>query len=424
MSHPRTVGTGTVAPSPPAVAAPAPWLVRRLFPVLATAGLMIIGMVGTTLVGPHLIGKTAYSLPNDLWGTLVAAQRLLHLDLGGLYTQPTGLVTFPGAAVILVPAAAVADAAGFSLQHPGPHNPQPAVWLVAGPYLIVISAVALLAADALAERLRVSWPKRGFLAVASGVVLWNVSVQWGHPEDAVAVGLLLFAMLALSDGRPGRAAWLTGAAIAVQPLVLLALPIMLVVLEQRRLAGFLARAVAPAVVLLGAAAVANWKATDNAVTRQPNWPAVDHPTPWLPLAPHLAGGAVAGGPARALAILAACGCALVAGRRLRAARHAARWSRATLTELLWWTAVALALRSVFEPVMVAYYLWPGLAVALIAATRNWPRLIATAVVAAAVSFGSQSSWRSPWGWWGFMVLGLALTLLFAYVPRGVFSVSD
>jgi hypothetical protein len=78
--------------------------------------------------------------------------------------------------------------------------------------------------------------------------------------------------------------------------------------------------------------------------------------------------------------------------------------------------VALALRSVFEPVMVAYYLWPGLAVALIAAARNWPRLVATSAVAAAVSFGSQSSWRSPWGWWGFMVLGLALTLLFAYAP--------
>jgi hypothetical protein len=410
--------SGTVVPSPPAVSVPAPrpWLARRLFPLLATAGLMFIGMLGTTLVGPHLIGKTAYSLPNDLWGTLVAAQRLLHLDLGGLYTSPTGLVTFPGAAVILAPAVAVADAAGFSLQHPGPHNPQPAVWLVAGPYMIVISAVALLAADALAERLRVSRPKRAFLAVASGAALWNVSVQWGHPEDAVAVGLLLFAMLALSDGRPARAAWLTGAAIAVQPLVLLALPIMLVVLEPRRLAGFLARAAAPAVVLLGAAAAANWNATYDAVTRQPNWPAVDHPTPWLPLAPHMAGGAVADGPARALAILAACGCAVIAGRRLRAARYAARWNRETLRELLWWTAVALALRSVFEPVMVAYYLWPGLAVALIAATRNWPRLIATSAVAAAVSFGSQSSWRSPWGWWGFMVLGLALALVFAYGP--------
>jgi energy-coupling factor transporter transmembrane protein EcfT len=56
-------------------------------------------------------------------------------------------------------------------------------------------------------------------------------------------------------------------------------------------------------------------------------------------------------------------------------------------------------------------------VALIAASRNWPRLIATSAVAAAVSFGSQSSWRSSWGWWGFMVLGLALTLLFAYAPQ-------
>jgi hypothetical protein len=415
MSHAQTAAQAEPSAAAPSVPAPAPWLVRRLFPLLATVGLLLIGMIGTTLVGPHLIGRTAYSLPEDLWGTLVAAQRLLHLDLGGLYTQPTGLVTFPGAAVILAPAVAIADAAGFSLQHPGPHNPQPAVWLVAGPYLIVISAVALLAADALAERLRVSWPKRAFLALASGAALWNVSVQWGHPEDAVAVGLLLFAMLALSDGRPARAAWLTGAAIAVQPLVLLALPLMLVMLEPRRLAGFLARAAAPAVVLLGAAAAANWSATYNAVTRQPNWPAVDHPTPWLPLAPHMAGGAVAGGPARALAILAACGCALIARRRLRGALNVG-WSRAALRELLWWTAVALALRSVFEPVMVAYYLWPGLAVALIAATRSWPRLIAASAVAAAVSFGSQSSWRSPWGWWGFMVLGLALTLLFAYVP--------
>jgi hypothetical protein len=409
--------SGTVAAPPPSapVRAPAPWLIRRAFPLLATAGLLLIGMLGTTLVGPHLIGKTAYSLPNDLWGTLVAAQRLLQLNLGGLYTQPTGLVTFPGAAVILAPAVAVADAAGLSLAHPGPQNPQPAVWLVAGPYMIVISAVALLAADALAERLGVSWARRAFLAVASATALWNVSVQWGHPEDAVAVGLLLFAVLALADGNHARAAWLTGAAIAVQPLVLLALPVMLVMLEPRRVAGFLARAAAPSVVLLGAAAAANWHATYSAVTRQPNWPAVDHPTPWLPLAPHLAGGAVAGGPARALAILAACGCAVIAGRRLRAERGAAGWSRPALTELLWWTAVALALRSVFEPVMVAYYLWPGLAVALVAA-RSWWRLLASSAVAAAVSFGSQSSWRSPWGWWGFMVLGLALTLSFACLP--------
>jgi hypothetical protein len=406
-----------VRPSPALVPAPAPspWLVRRLFPVLATVGLIVIGMIATTLVGPHLVGRTRWSLPDDLWGTLIAAQRLVHLNLAGLYTQPTGLVTFPGAAVILAPVVAVTDAAGLSLQHPGPQNPHPAVWLAAGPYMTAISAVALFAADALAERLGVSRPKRFFLAAASAVALWNVSVQWGHPEDAVAVGLLLFAILALSEARTARSAWLIGAAIAVQPLVLLALPILLAVIEPRRLPGFLARAATPAAVLLGAAAAANWTATYHAVTRQPNWPTVDHPTPWTPLAPHMAGGAVADGPFRLLAIVVACGCALVVGRRLGTARLAAGWSP-ELRELLWWVAVALALRCVFEPVMVAYYLWPALAVALIAAATTWRPLIAASVIAAAVTFGSQSSWHSPWGWWGCMILGLGLTLFFAHVP--------
>ena len=426
-----------VRPTPAVVPAPAPspWLVRRLFPILATVCLIVIGMTGTTLIGPHLIGKTAWSLPDDLWGTLIAADRLVHLNLAGLYTQPTGLVTFPGAAVILAPIITLIDAAGLSLQHPGPHNHQPTVWLVAGPYMIAISSVALFAADALAERLGVTRPKRLFLAGASAVALWNVSVQWGHPEDAVAIGLLLFAILALSGARTARSAWLLGAAIAVQPLVLLALPALLAVIEPRRVAGFLARAAAPAAVVLGAAAAANWHATYLAEARQPNWPAVDHPTPWTPLAPRMAAGAVADGPFRLVAILAACGCALIVARRLRAARPTdsgnRQWSAETLGEMLWWAAFALALRCVFEPVMVAYYLWPALAVALIVATRTWPRLLATSVIVAAVTFGSQSAWRSPWGWWGSMVAGLALTLAFS-VPhsrpagprrsRGAFSV--
>jgi len=415
--------SGQAVRPPPAVVparAPSSWLVRRLFPILATAALILIGMVGTTVVGPHLVGRVRWSLPDDLWGTLIAADRLVHLNLAGLYTQPTGLVTFPGAAVILAPVATLIDAAGLSLQHPGPQNPHPAVWLVAGPYMIAISGVALFAADALAERLRVPRWKRFFLAGVSAVALWNVSVQWGHPEDAVAMGLLLFGILALSQARTARSAWLLGAAIAVQPLVLLALPILLAAIEPRRMPGFLTRAATPAAVLLGAAAAANWHATYLAVAHQPNWPTVDHPTPWTPLAPRMAHGAVTDGPFRLLAILAACVCALIVARWLRAARSEAGrdggWNGDTLREVLWWAALALALRCVFEPVMVAYYLWPTLAVALIAATRTWPRLLATSVMVAAVTFGSQSTWRSPWGWWGSMVVGLALTLFFARIP--------
>jgi len=384
--------------------------------VLATVGLIVIGMACSTWWGPDVIGKASWSLPEDLWGTMAAAQRLAHLDLSGLYTPPTALVTFPGAAVILVPVVAIIDAAGLTLHVQSAHNPRPGAWLLAGPYETALSAVALFAADALAERMGVSRLKRALLAAASAIALWNVSVDWGHPEDAVATGLLLFGILALAGSRTRRSGWLVGAAVAVQPLVLLALPVVAVLVEPRRLAGLLARAAAPAALLLAAAAAANWAATVTAVTQQPNWPSVDHPTLWTPLAPHLAGGAVSAGPARVLAILAACGCALLLRRRWRATRQAARWSPDTLEEVLWWVAVVLALRSVFESVMVAYYLWPALAVALIAASRSWIRLVATSLAAGALTFVSQQRWHGPWSWWAPMVAGLGVTLLFARMP--------
>ena len=202
----------------------------------------------------------------------------MHLDLAGLYTAPTNLVSFPGAAVILVPVAAIMDAAGIPIQA-GPQGVHPTGWLVAGPLETMISAVALFAADVIAERLGVSLPKRFVLAAASATALWNVTIRWGHPEDAVAVGLLMYAALALADGRSSRAAWLAGAGVAVQPLVLLAFPILAAAVAPKRLPGFLARAATPAVALLALAAAANWTATIHAITNQPNAPTVDHPTP-------------------------------------------------------------------------------------------------------------------------------------------------
>lgn len=398
-------------------------LADRLFPALATVGLVAIGMASSTWWGPAMVGKTAWALPQDLWGTLIAAQRLIHLNLAGLYTQPTGLVSFPGAAVILAPIAAVIDAAGWPLRLPGAQNPQPVVWLVAGPYQIIVSAVALFAADTIAGRLGASRFKRALLAAAGAIALWSVSVEWGHPEDSVAVGLFLFGVLALSDARLGRSAWLTGAAIAVQPLVLLALPVVAVVIERRRLPGYLVRAAAPASLMLAAAAWANWHATVRAVTSQPNSPTINHPTPWTSLAPHLSDGTVAAGPTRALTILTACACALVVGRRWRrpttSAPRGAPWDATMLTGLLWWIAVTLALRSAFEPVMVAYYTWPVLQVALITAVSSWPRLVATSVTTTAVTFASQLTWRGPWTWWPLMIAGLCLTLAFARVPAQV-----
>jgi len=201
--------------------------------------------------------------------------------------------------------------------------------------------------------------------------------------------------------------------VAVQPLVLIALPMLLMTAPWRRLPGFVVRAAAPGALLLGAAAAANWSATYRAVTSQPNWPTVDKPTPWL-LVPwlvrHLGDGSVTAGPARLLGIAVACGCALLADRGWRAARAGVGWDAALLADVLWWVAVAFALRVAFEPVMVQYYFWPVLAAALLAAAPSWPRLVVTSVIAAVLTFGSQVSWRGYLTWWAPVIVLLAATL--------------
>jgi hypothetical protein len=386
-------------------------LLRRLFPLAASAGLIVVGMLTTTW-GPDLVHRPEWALPYDYWGTLVAATRLAHGQLGAIYAQPTGLVSLPGTAVILVPVAIVTSLLGLSLRLPGPANLHPAVWLLTGPYQIALCCVALFAADALAEYLGVAWWKRGLLAVAEATALWSPSARWGHPEDAVATGLLLYAVLALARGRLPAAGWLAGAAVCVQPLVLLALPMLIGVMPPRRIPGFLIRGALPSAVLLAAAAIANWNVMYAAVTSQPNSPTINHPTAWTALAPHMANGNVAAGPFRLATIIVACGCALVVRRRLAArAAAAGHWPPDVLNEVLWWMALALALRSFFEPVMVSYYPWPPLAVALIpAATGGWIRLLAAGLVAGGVTAEGQGTWHSVWAWWVPLVAGLLLLL--------------
>ena len=317
--------------------------------------------------------------------------------------------------MILVPVAAIMDAAGIPI-HAGRQGVHPAGWLVAGPLETLLSAVVLFAADALAQRMGVSLLKRFLLAAASATALWNVTVRWGHPEDAVAVGLLLYGVLALSNGRPDRAAWLAGAGGGGPAARAAGLPI--------AAGGGRTEAAAR---LRGPCRHSRPRAAgrrrrgelDGHHPRghQPAQRAEHRPShPWIyltVLAPHLSNGSVAAGPARALAILVACGCALATWRRWRPARLG-DWSPEILAGLLWWVALALALRSVFEPVMVSYYVWPPLAVALVAAARTVSRLLPAGVTAGVLTFLSQSSWRNPLLWWTPMVAVLGLTLLFAW----------
>jgi hypothetical protein len=377
-------------------------VLRRRFPLLATVALIAFAAADTLWWGPAIVGSRHWSLPDDMWATLVAAQRFAHGDLAGLYTPPTALVSFPGTALMLVPLVGLLAVCGIPIGPDWGAVAHPTAWLLTGPYEIALAAVPLFAADAIAERRSVSARGRLLLAAAQGVALWGVTVRWGHPEDALAIGLLLYAFD--TDSLP-RKGWLTGAAIAVQPLVILAVPILAVPIPWRRLPGFGVRVALPSVALVGAALVANRAATVRAVFHQPNFPSVDHPTLWTSLAPRMADGSVSSGPGRLAAIVVACGVALWLRRRDADAD-------ANAVDLLWWIAVALALRSVFEPVMDAYYFWPPLAVALIVAAVTG-RLTATAVATTIMTLAAQIPWRDPWAWWIPLLAGLAITLVLA-----------
>jgi hypothetical protein len=72
---------------------------------------------------------------------------------------------------------------------------------------------------------------RALLAAAGAVALGNVSLAGGHPEDAVAVGLFLAGILALSNSRARRSAEAQGARAGLAAFIRL--------IQGRRLTGFL-----------------------------------------------------------------------------------------------------------------------------------------------------------------------------------------
>ena len=94
------------------------------------------------------------------------------------------------------------------------------------------------------------------------------------------------------------------------------------------------------------------------------------------------------------------------------------WPAALLADALWWIAFTLALRSFLEPVMVSYYPWPPMAVALIpAAVLGWRRLWVAGLLAGGLTGAAQGPSHAVWIWWVPIVAGLVVLLALAYPGR-------
>ncbi len=184
---------------------------------------------------------------------------------------------------------------------------------------------------------------------------------------------------------------------------------MVALAPRHRAVGLLVRAGVPGSLLLAGPLIANPSGTLRAVLEQPNHPLLDHPTPWMRFAPHLGAGVVAAGPARLVAVIVAAAVSWMVCRRT---------TRPAL--VVWIVALCFASRSLFEAVMVAYYIWPALAVALIVAARaTRARFAAVGVLSSFATVFALRGWRGEWAWWSVLVVCIVAALIAAWPsPRG------
>jgi hypothetical protein len=387
------------------------WMVehlgRRRWPLAMMLLFVIVSMVYSLWWGPVVHHSHVWMIPGDIWSTFRAAHWVGWGDIGGIYGSDTQLVTFPGIAVLLAPVAMISSTLALGESHAPIFNSQPSSWLLLGPVILLFGSTCLLAFDAMAEELGVSGPRRIVLSFMEAVVIFQVVTLWGHPEDLLALTFSLYALLAMFHGRWPLSGWLWGAAIVMQPLVILMFPLAFVrtpTTYRLRLCLFGAL---PSVALLSGPLVRQWHQTSAVLFHQANAEFIDHATPWIALSPTLSRTSVGAGPGRAIAILVAILIGYLAYRRPPSA-----------VGLLWLCALALSLRCFFESVMDVFYLGPPLAlIVLTAATcASWKRLAgswAIAMVATVFAFHRASEWA----YWAPMVVFLAIGLACAWPGR-------
>ena len=412
---------------------------RGYWPMVFLVVIVISGMAFSLLWNPLFYHSPFWITPGDLWNTYREAQYVTWGGEGQLYNNPAYFQTLPGIAIVLAPVAWLADALHLSESF-SVTLARPTSWWLLGPVQLGLAATLLFPLDKLARLWHIPSRRRIVLLAVESALIWPSVVFWGHPEDALSVTLALYGLLAVVDQRWLRFATLFGLATLMQPLVLLALPVCLVYVARRHWVATLAVIGLPALLALLAPLLQEWGPTWQRLTHQPNFFRHNHPTPWAALSPvitpdrvvlvhsltsrRLASGqwrfievttrvhtlpVVSAGPGRILALVAACCCGLIAARYAR-----------TLTHIVWFAALALALRCVFEPVMVPYYLLPALALAVLAASTRPRHVFGIVVLGAGLSWYVSSRHLGEWTYYLTLMSVLLVTLVVAR-PNGVFS---
>jgi hypothetical protein len=368
--------------------------------LLAVVGAMAFSMVDSSLL--HGSGQWFESSYNDFWRNWADSAYLTFSGgYGHLYVLDRTLETAPAIQVLMAPIARLA----FGLSFPDPNTVlYPQAYWVAGPLLFALMAIPICAGDRWLECMGVTDGRRRLAVLGTMAVTLPPIVLDGHAEDLVALGAMLYGLVAAQENRSRAAGYWIGAAIAFQLFAVLAIPITLVLLKRRGWLGAIVPMVLIPLAFLIVPLIGDFSATVHQLVHQTVYDDLGYISPTWNLDPGV------GAFVRGLIVLAAVPAALVLRRSLPASPET------TANMVIWTVAVLFSLR-VFEPELVPYFLAPALALLPLSAARgSWWRLGAACLVAVWLNWWVHVAVNARWSLW-LVLIGQLAVLCWLGWPR-------
>ncbi|MGD0313900.1 MAG: hypothetical protein ABSC90_15720 [Acidimicrobiales bacterium] len=369
--------------------------------LVGVVGGMAFAMLDASLL--HGAGQWYESSFNDFWrnwsdGAFVTFSG----GFGHLYLLDRTLETAPAWQVLIAPVARL----GFHLPFPDPsvvYYPK-AFWL-AGPLFLGAMVLPICAGDRWLELLGVTDLGRRLVVLGVMAVTLPPIALFGHSEDLVALGAMLYGLSAALEGRVRATGWWLGVGLAFQFFAFLAVPLALILIKPRRwLTAIVPMAVVPLSFLV-VPLTAEPAATIRQLLHQKVYDDLGYISPTWNLDPGVASFV------RIAIALAAIPAALVV------VRYLPRGHRAMANLVLWTLAALFALR-VAEPELVPYFLAPTLAlVPISAARRPWWRLLATGALAVWLNWWLHVAVQARWSLW-LLLIGQLVVLGWLAWPEG------
>jgi hypothetical protein len=366
--------------------------------VVAGVGAMAFSMLDFSLL--HGFGRWYESGFNDFWRTWSTSN---YMTFGGGYTHiyalNTALETAPTVQVLLAPIARLAS--GLPFPDPGDVLYPTAFW-VAGPLFLSAIALPLCAGDRWLQYMGVTGLRRRVAVLGTMAITLPPIALGGHPEDLIALGAMLYGLIAALEDRPRAVGWWLGVALAFQFLAFLAIPMALLLLTRRQwLRAIIPMVVVPLSVLV-VPLVGDLSVTVHQLFHQKVYDDFGYITPTWHLDPGVAA------LIRGLVALAAIPAAIAVKRALPD-------NRSDAANLIVWMLASLWALRVWEPELVPYFLAPSLALLAVSAARApWWRLAATGLLAVWLNWWLHDPIQARWSAWLFLVAQLCILTWLAW----------